>query len=241
MLKAAYSLYDKSRRPLRDQSFFLLRDLNIAVARIPDVAENLLPTLLERLALLTEGYGKPLHLRHPSPLISLCQFEIASARDLVRSSSRCLTITFTRDPLAKITDCYAKRIAHTNTASSRLAHYGIVPGQTFKKFVNRIVSIPDYRADNFFRSQSDIVSYKGKLIPSFYFRTENQRDEWERLRKLLILHHGLEIGECPRLQNQLQTDHNFLNGPDHSTLTRKLQTRYHKDIKAFYGDMLLNT
>ncbi|MTI15653.1 hypothetical protein E1162_00190 [Rhodobacteraceae bacterium RKSG542] len=231
MLHEAYSLFDRSRRPLRDQCFLYFSNLNIAVSRVPDVGSHILDGLIDVLAPLDAEQDQSSSAKNSLLKMPLNYVECASSRDLARNNRSSLVLALVADPFERLERCYASRIMGRETISPRLTHYGFRSKMSPAQFLERIAKIPDFRADNYFRSQNDLFSYKGELVPTSFISMINPRESWARLRMLLSKERGITLGD-------LDETHSEPVGPlqsDTLDFTRNfgglIRQRYRRDFK----------
>ncbi|WP_013325563.1 sulfotransferase family protein [Gloeothece verrucosa] len=99
--------------------------------------------------------------------------------------------SFVRNPYDRLVSCYRDKVLDVKQRYSvpyfdtKLGYYPYyIPHDiSFAEFVQIIVKIPDYLADNHFKSQYAILSSYGKLLPDFIGRMETLQQDWEKLAK----------------------------------------------------------
>lgn len=233
MLRRLYGLYDRSRRPLRNRSYFVLPHLGMAYARIPGVCGCARDPILRRLARLEydhDGTAPERYMDTPCPYAALACVE---ARDLKRTYSNLMVLAILKDPIQRILTCYYEHFCGDGTPSPRLNHYGLGPDTPLERFVRRIRQVPDFRADNYFRSQIDILSYKGEFLPDFVLATNQLEAGLQGLRAILLHRAGVEIGHFSSGELQDYFSLHFQRTDNVAEVEFHLANRYKSDLEMF--------
>ena len=107
----------------------------------------------------------------------------------------------------------------------------------FAKFVEKVSSIDDDIIDIHLRSQTQILSHRGRILPDFIGRVENIDEDWRRLRKVLLARCDVRLGELRNINNtsdKRPPTSVLFSDPG---LVRLMIDRYRTDFERFYSDM----
>lgn len=147
-----------------------------------------------------------------------------------------LVCSVVRHPMARLVSCWADKIEERFHRPFHRKYGDVIrAGMPFREFVQLVCSIPDGQADQHFRSMSwDLVSNEGVLIPQHIMRLEDA-SWWERLRRLIFDHCGLDIGE-QRTVNATSKGQGWREyfSPD---LLEMAAERYAEDLERFGYDV----
>ncbi|MDD7908856.1 MULTISPECIES: sulfotransferase family 2 domain-containing protein [Pseudovibrio] len=233
MLRALYSLYDRSRRPLRDRVFFILPNLKMAYGRIPGASGCAGDPILRRLNSIEFAleHGSPDF--KPDPEFPYEALECVKARDLLRTPNRLMTIAVLKHPLHRLMSCYRQHFGAEGIPSPRLEHYGLDQSTSFGGFVRRICRVPDYRADNYFRSQIDILSHRGQFVPDFVLTTDHMEEGLQGLRAIISRRTGVDMGSFERSELENYFSISFPSHSNAEEVEFHLATRYKSDLEMF--------
>lgn len=235
MLETVYRLWDRRRRPVRDRHFVVLPALRLAYARVPKAANSSVKQVLSahvdaagvELPPNTDWYWADEGVRGG---------ELVTAAELTARYPDAFVFTFVRDPFSRVVSCYTNKVLNRRTITKRFRRFGCRRGMSFDEFVRVVARVGDRRADNHFRSQQDMLSHRGRLLPHFVGRVDRIHDDWERLRERVQEHAGVDLGKLPwrnrTKRNRLGVRECF-SDPERVALVRR---RYRLDFRAFYPD-----
>ena len=228
VLQPLLRAYQRRRRPLNDHHLLVLEDAGLAYCRAPHAADHAIRTALLRLAGARPSQGPTYAtgtLRDWTDGLTLL-----SARQLVRRFPDTVVFTVLRDPLSRLAACYLACVRGNVPAGT-----GALSGQDgFDAFAAAVCRTPDWKSPNSFRSQSEIMTYKGRLLPSHFIRYETRKADWDAVRRRLLADDGpdigdLEIGDDPDAKAIAK----LLANLPHSRVGA-LRRRYRKDYARFY-------
>jgi chondroitin 4-sulfotransferase 11 len=154
--------------------------------------------------------------------------------------------TFVRNPYDRILSCYSNKINSKkkdvikneykkginlqfhkfNKINKKVFYKGI----SFKDFLKSISKIPDWKADDHFRSQIEIMNYKGKINFNFIGKFENFQTDWIKLLKISNLPKN-KLGH--KNKSKRKKDWREYYTPELKKLVYK---RYKKDFEMFGYD-----
>ena len=137
-----------------------------------------------------------------------------------------------RDPLTRLAACFHRM--RTETAPPPGADRAFRPGDDFPGFVARVCAMPDWKSPNAYRSQTAILTYKARLLPSRVLHHETGEDDWQALRAELSQACGVDIGPLPGIRDPHGETIADLVAQVEPALRLSVRRRYAADYRNFY-------
>ncbi len=166
------SLIEHERR-----SFLIFDQQNLVYLKTPKVACSSI------LLTISEYYGVKVN-----PSIHYDNFWHVQRGKLNKNSANYYKFTFIRNPFDRLVSCYKSKILLPYNLKQP-PHFNapyfstIQPNSSFADFVQSIANIPDFMADQHFKSQYAILYDKNKLLVDWIGRFENLEADWAELAK----------------------------------------------------------
>jgi len=227
MFQAAYAAYDRVRRPLRNHHYMAFPSAGIAFARIPGMPYEAARPLLA--AISGESFADDSDTDHPGWLSST---ELLTARELTRRYPDILIFAFVQDPAERIASTYQDLTRPERDLPAFYRDHQFTGGMTLEEFTARLLAIGDFRADNLFRGQAAMLTYKGRLMPTLTIRLDRLTADWPKLRTAFKKQSGVDIGahppapyRAPELAGRIKTKKELLVS---------LKRRYKRDYNTFF-------
>ncbi len=237
MLTALINAYLRRRRPLHDHSFLVLPAHGLAFGRCPNAASEGIRTALLGLAGsdADTGSGTPYA---TGTLASWTDgLTLLSGRQLGRLHPDALVFAVVRDPLTRLASCYDKIERGVGAPVPDKAARASEGG--FSAFVERVCATPDWTSPNAYRSQTSILTWKKRLLPSLLIRYETAEADWEVLRRAVRDRSGGDIGPLPAIADTGEARIGALAGGLDPVLKLAVRRRYAADYRNFYKDTAL--
>lgn len=232
MLQPLLKAYQRRRRPLSDHHFLVMAHVGLAYGRCPHTADDAIRAAILRLA--------------GADLAALPAYATGTLRDwtdgltlllasqLARRHPGIRVFAALRNPATRLASCFLHHRTEGGEAGASLA-----PGddvEAFRRFVAKVCATPDWRSPKAWRSQTEILSHRGRLVPAHLVRHESRDEDWETVRGALLADGGPDIGplrspdrtQDARIEELLES----LSAPLRSSLRR----RYRADYARFYPD-----
>jgi hypothetical protein len=137
-------------------------------------------------------------------------------------SSDYFSIAFVRNPIDRLVSCYKDKVIRKHFPA--FEKHGIDHGMDFESFVEIVVSTPDIKADQHFRSQAHELLIDDEIVPDYIGNVENIYNDWQTVKTL-----------CPTL-NLPDLPFDNVSGFDISiddTIKDKIYKRYKRDFEIF--------
>jgi hypothetical protein len=237
LFKPILRAVERRRRPLSEHSFLVLAGMDLAYGRCPHAGSEGVRDALLRLA-RRPGGDLPAQEHHTDYTTGTLGswvdgLTLLSGRQLARQYPRATVFAAIRDPLDRLAACYGAWTADTPHSPPRPA---VAAGLTFADFVAHVCATPDLKSPNAFRSQTAILSHKGRLLPTHLVRHERSEADWNALREH-VRDRGLgDIGALPAGPDMTAETRADLIGELTRDLLEAVRRRYRADYDIFYPD-----
>ena len=220
MLQSVYSVYDRVRRPLRNHHFLVLPGARLAYARVAGLPQHLARTVLAALGGGSEDSGW------------FDDVELLTGRELHRRYPQIVVFAFVQPPAERIAAAYDMLITSQKPLPTFYIRHGFAPGMSLPQFVHRICRIGDLRADNLFRSQSDILA-QSKGGAALVLRTDQLAKDWSRLQDL-VASNTRPAAALPPVPD-LPAASPLVALLSQGGLADRLARRYAQDLRLYFG------
>lgn len=227
MFQAAYAAYDRVRRPLRNHHYMAFPAAGIAFARIPGMPYEAARPLLA--AISGDIVPSECETDHQGWLAST---ELLTARELTRRYPDIFIFAFVQNPAERIASSYQNLMASKRDLPTFYRDHQFVSGMSLEDFTSRLLAIGDFRADNLFRGQAAMLTYKGRLMPDMSIRLDRLKAEWPTLAEAIKQRAKVDIGQHPPVSYRVPEMTAQINRD--SSLISQLKRRYKKDYRAFF-------
>ncbi|ADZ70778.1 DNA topoisomerase IV subunit B [Polymorphum gilvum] len=201
-------------------------DAGVAYARIPGMPNRIASRGLRALA---SGCADPDTLADAT---WIDEVELLTARELIRRYPAAFVFAIVQDPAERIADCYRDLIACEAPLPTFYSRRGFDKTMDLDAFVERICLIGDLRAENHFRSQANILSYKKRLVPELVVRAGSLDADWPALRTAIADRSGRDVGPAPALG--APAEDGLVERLRAGHLFSRLLRRYHNDYRTFF-------
>lgn len=228
VLQPLLRAYQRRRRPLNDHHFLVLEGAGLAYCRAPHSADHAIRSALLRLAGADPSQGPAYAtgtLRDWTDGLTLL-----SARQLRRRFPDAIVFTVLRDPLSRLAACYLA----CNRAKLPAGAGALAAQDGFEAFAAAVCRTPDWKSPNSFRSQSEILTYKRRLLPSHFIRYEARQADWNAFRERIRADGGPDIGDLSAGDDPDAEAVASLVAKLPGSLVEALRRRYRKDYANFY-------
>lgn len=216
----------------RDRHTIVLAERGIGYVRVPKVANTRIKALLAaHLGLLPDARGRVASDRYWRALAGR-RIEMVTARELRRRWPDAFVFAFVRNPFDRLLSCYNSKILARYGLGNGMLRSGMNARMSFAEFVERVATIPDRRAQIHFRSQADILTWQGRLVPQFVGRFEHLAEDWERLTCILRERHGVHLAPWPA--QQAVSRRPPAASPWTPALAARVRERFRADFELFY-------
>lgn len=234
-VKLAYALVDRRLRPLRERHYILFPDLQLAYARVPKAGNSSVKHAMARSLIGIPELDYGLNQDRFWFDARVEGAELVTAGELFRKPSMPFVFTFVRNPFTRLLSCYVNKFLDRRELPAFWHRFGFRKDMTFPEFVRLVARIGDRYADNHFRSQADILTYRGRLVPHFVGRVEQMKTDWNELRGHLKRAHGTELGGLGHRVRSRQklTLASAYRDPE---IVELVHRRYRTDFDRFYPD-----
>jgi len=228
VLQPLLRAYQRRRRPLNDHHFLVLEGAGLAYCRTPHSADHSIRSALLRLA----DAGAP---QGPAYATGTLRdwtdgLTLLSARQLTRRFPDAIVFTVLRDPLSRLAASYLACVRGKIPAGA-----GALAGEDgFEAFAAAVCRTPDWKSPNSIRSQSAILTYKGRLLPSHFIRYENRKTDWNVVRRRILASEGPDIGALSLGIDPDAEAVTKLASSLPAPLVQAVRRRYRKDYARFY-------
>lgn len=216
------------------EHYIAFRDLPIVYGRVPKAANSAIKIMLARMLstphrrVLSDEFWK----NNPLGETSMLRTREAAALQGDR-----LVFTFVRNPFERLASFYDNKVKDPQAFLPLTARrMGITKEDPFARVVEIVCDTPPRRMDVHVLPQSDILVYRGRLVPHFVGRLESMRSDWQVLRDLVKDRGGPDLGE-PR-QRKTSTKKRDLADYYDAHLRMLVARRYGEDFRRFYPDAL---
>jgi hypothetical protein len=221
----------------RERSYVILKQYNLAYGRVPKAANSSIKLALHNLLNGEQprvpGVNRDNFWRSfPNDLADLL-----TAAHLTQRNPDTYVFSFTRNPYSRIASCYYSKIINRHKVPILFRFQGFRKDMSFTKFVEKVASIDDGIIDIHLRSQTQILSHQGRILPDFIGRVETIDEDWRRLRIIVLARGGPRFGQLPHINKARDkrppTSELFFD----RGLVRLMTERYRTDFETFYPDM----
>jgi hypothetical protein len=222
-----------ARRFFGREHFIVLRDHPIAYGRVPKAANSTVKHMLTRLLSVRDrnvspdSYWKNHHLGEAS---------MVRTRDAARLPENVLVFTFVRNPLERLCSFQDNKIADPNAGLPEVARkMGLDKAMDFRRVVEIICDTPVHKMDVHVLPQSEILLYRGALVPRFVGRHETFAEDWQELSRRSLALGGPDLGEPrPRRKERIRGMADYFD----AALLAKVKRKYEADFRLFYPELL---
>ena len=226
-------------RRTRDRHIIVLKDYGVGYARVPKAANTRIKVMLAaRLGVLKGAKDEGTKQAVSSDRFWLSPptggAEMVTPSELARDWPGTFVFTVVRNPFSRLVSCYESKILAPEAVSPGMRRSGMTARMRFGEFVETVAATPDRRADIHYRSQADILTHEGAIVPHFIARFEQLPADWERLRAILGEEHGLRLPAWP--ERRAEPDRKRLTSPWTGSLVALVRQRYEADFRLFYPD-----
>lgn len=204
-----------------DPNTVLLADHGLAFFCIPKVANTSI-----KVAIL-KGLGRPV----PRNEHSSEALDYGSAADVLAAG---LTgIALVRDPESRLASCWLNKVGgpRFHPGFAHRQRYGFTKGMPWPDFARRVAKIPDRCADQHFRSQSSMLTHRGRLAPRHVFRFEDLPQAWREIQAVALAVGNLKLPDLEWFNRSVAA-----LPASCAAVERLIRTRYAEDYERFgYG------
>lgn len=217
------------------KAFIVLPELKLAYGRVPKAANSSIKTVLARHVPvdpdIDERPGRDrFWMRGENGAAHMADAAAVARREDL------LVFAFVRDPFDRLASCYVNKILKAKTFPPLFSAVGLSPGMSFDGFTARVAEIPDAVADDHFRSQAAMLTWRGRVVPSFVGRFEALAADWERLGELVAARTGRVLGELPHINARRSGTDDLPELYADKAVAARVRRRYAEDFAAFYPD-----
>lgn len=145
------------------------------------------------------------------------------------------SFTFVRHPVARLYSCWHNKVVENPVLLPGMAEMGITPGMDFDAFVEVVARTPDTESEIHLRSQTSIVSWRGRVLPDFVGRVEKVGADWNHVRYEIRMRCGIDPGPMLRRNMRKQIGPEIAKTLSPETCAR-IATRYAEDFRLFYPE-----
>lgn len=145
------------------------------------------------------------------------------------------SFTFVRHPVSRLYSCWNNKVVENPVLLPRMVEMGITRGMDFDAFVEVVARTPDAKSEIHLRSQTSIVTWRGRVLPDFVGRVENVEADWNHVRYEIQMRCGIDPGPMRRHNMRGQTGPEIAETLSPETRAR-IATRYAEDFRLFYPD-----
>lgn len=143
------------------------------------------------------------------------------------------SFSFVRHPVARLYSCWENKVVENPVLSPGMAEMGIVPDMDFAAFVAVVARTPDTKSEIHLRSQTSILTWRGRVVPDFVGRVERAEADWAHVRAEMQVRCGVDPGPMLRRNMRGQSAPEIAERLTPDTLAQ-IKRRYAKDFQLFY-------
>lgn len=221
--------------PLENRHVNWLRDADIAYFRIGKAANSSIRTALAH----SFGLSSPIGLRPSQNAFWFQQKRVSTltpaAFALHPGARKAWSFSFVRHPVTRLYSCWNNKVVENPELSPSFLRMGIEPGMNFDAFVARVAAVPDRLADLHVRSQTSILTWRGKLVPDFVGRVEHVAEDWDKVRQTVAARTGVDMGELLRRNVRLNAGLEVIDEVSPVSLDL-IRRRFADDYRNFYSE-----
>lgn len=235
MLRNLYHSLDRRRRPLRERHYLVFRSYGLIYARIPGDPYTTMMPLIAHLAGV-DASNTAAAARSGQNGIWGGDVELMTAREVKKRHPDYSVFAVVQRPEERLARAYESLICdHTADLPTYFCDRQFNKSMTMEEFVAKISLLSDMSADNMFRSQSSMLSYRGQLVPDLIYSTDQLRHETDELflelekrsaKTLDLSGVHLHVGYAD------DTRASFDHSPD---TIQKIRLRYESDYRQFFS------
>lgn len=145
------------------------------------------------------------------------------------------SFTFVRHPVARLYSCWLNKVVENPELLPGMAAMGITHGMEFDAFVEVVARTPEARTEIHLRSQSSIVTWRGRVLPDFVGRVEESEAAWAHVRQEIQMRSGKDLGPMLQRNVRQRTWPEIAETLAPETLAR-IKARYAEDFRLFYPE-----
>lgn len=202
---------------------YIFKEHNFVFMGIPKSGNSSVKSLLTNFIdpELIHGENKRAHI--------YSHFDDISNADLFAKKNNFFISTIVRNPWDRFVSCYSDKICG-KVLYKPFERYGCYHNMPFEEFIETIFKIDDARMNIHARSQFELLSYKGCLLPQYIGRLDTIEEDWENIRLVIKRKSGVELPEIPHINRSKRKNYTEY----YTRKTRLLvRDRYQKDISLF--------
>lgn len=213
-----------------------LRDPDIAYFRIGKAANSSIRTLLAQSFDLPQPSGlRPAKNQFwiQQPRVST----LTTAAFVLHPGARnTWSFSFVRHPVARLYSCWNNKVVENEELGAQFLRMGITQNMDFDDFAACVAATPDHQADIHVRSQASILTWRGRVVPSFVGRVESVEADWETVRSSVADRTGVDMGALLKRNVRVGAGLEVADtiAPKTQDLIRR---RYAEDFRLFYADL----
>lgn len=137
-----------------------------------------------------------------------------------------------RDPLQRLLSCYRNKIVRNSRLDGSFRRRGFSKQMSLESFVQWACLLPDLITDIHLLSQSQMLCYRGAVLPRTVLQIENLEDGWPLVSREIEHHCGVTLVDLP-IVNATKRQTNLLLDASLQELVRR---RYAKDYTLLYAE-----
>lgn len=201
-----------------DPNNIILPEYNLAFMLVPKNANTAVKYALFR-TLKKSDRGSPHNPRH----------FIYTNKMWIKGRNGWLKIAVKRNPYNRIVSCWREKVMNDEGLHNGFKRYsGIEWKQPFHEFLEAVWAIPDWMAEQHFRSQTYELFHGEKQIPNLIGTVENLKADWKKIQQRVKAHCGLELSNLAHEYKTSET----IPYPELTGYERDLiQQRYARDFR----------
>jgi len=154
--------------------------------------------------------------------------EILSVKEFIQRGYEDCYFSFSavRDPIERVVSCYKNKFLRNTELSDSLASRGFTRSMGFAEFVSHLCRIRDHKSDVHLMSQSNILSYKGRLRAKTIIPLPLLKERWKVIQDYVGESSNVCLDDLPVINSTNNVNESISLDPK---VIRKLRRRYKRD------------